>query len=694
MRRVAPLRRRATFPAILFVVMVSTAIAEEPLKLRGRVVLPDGTPAVGAELRWPHKESPSPWAVRQFEYQKVGVSDAEGRFELAVSENDMPAAGLLSCLVACQKGLGIAWYEVQKGEIPPEITLQLVEDHPIRGRIIDTEGRPISGALLSVTTLLASRDGSLDIYLSAWQDDWHLAWTKLHRAGGQLVRLDGDLSAVTDADGRFELSGVGRERVATVEIQSEGHAADALRVVNRPGFDAAPYNDIILARATPYAREEGLDTRLSSPELNYVAEPEVVVRGQIFTGIERTPLKGAIVRSSGRGDFRGLSVTSDAQGHYELGGLGRNRHHILIVPAPPGSDLLDRSATATAAPGQAAIELDLELKHGIVVEGRMFDQTTGHGVSGSVSYVPLPGNEFANQPGFDHFIRSDGGGVHADEEGRFRIKVIPGLGVLMGHVGSKSHVGAYHVNPYRRATFSEADRQRVLPKEDGDDRYFTRSNGSVAFLGHVAKVLDLPTDSKPVTCDLPLDQGKTTDLSIEDAEGRPLRDAVVSGLGDGGPLPTRIAESTCLVFALGADRPRRVCIFHPERKLAASLTLTGDEVGPVKVRLDATALITGRALDPDGEPIPSALVMINYARRSASEIDRFLRLEHPTATTDNEGRFEVGNVLPDERFALDFRQDKSYFRANLTDEQRQLKAGKTLDLGETKLKQLPIATAE
>lgn len=48
----------------------------------------------------------------------------------------------------------------------------------------------------------------------------------------------------------------------------------------------------------------------------------------------------------------------------------------------------------------------------------------------------------------------------------------------------------------------------------------------------------------------------------------------------------------------------------------------------------------------------------------------------------------MGNILPGERFALDFRQDKSYFRANLTDEQRQLKAGEKLELGEMNLKQL------
>lgn len=44
--------------------------------------------------------------------------------------------------------------------------------------------------------------------------------------------------------------------------------------------------------------------------------------------------------------------------------------------------------------------------------------------------------------------------------------------------------------------------------------------------------------------------------------------------------------------------------------------------------------------------------------------------------------------MPGERFALEFRQEKADFRANLTDEQRQLKIGQKLELGDMKLKQI------
>jgi hypothetical protein len=257
-------------------------------------------------------------------------------------------------------------------------------------------------------------------------------------------------------------------------------------------------------------------------------------------------------------------------------------------------------------------------------------------------------------------------------------------------------VGNSKLNRYRQATFSEEDRQRVLPKED-DDRHFTHADGSVEFLTLVntAKVIDGPEGGPQVTCDLSVDSGKTVDISIEDEERQPVPNAFVAGLADMWPATFRIAEATCTIYALGADRPRKVCILHPERGLAASLTLTGDEQGSVTVRLAPAASIAGRALDPSGEPIADAIVMINYVRRNAREIDRFVSLEHPAVKTDEEGRFQVTNIVPGERFVLDFRQGTSgsamaYFRANLTDEQRQLKAGQRLELGDAKMKQLQI----
>jgi beta-lactamase regulating signal transducer with metallopeptidase domain/protocatechuate 3,4-dioxygenase beta subunit len=665
----------------------------EAAVIRGRVLLPDGNPAVGADLYWPQADSPPPRTAKGIRFVKRGASDDRGRFQIALSAADVSASGLALHLVAHKAGFGIDWLNVEAGEVPADIVLHLVEDRPIRGRVTDTEGRPVAGARLVVNGMGASRDGNLDAFLTAWEQDSRDAWRKLDHALHS--PLEAIIGAVSDPDGHFELSGIGLERVAGVAMRAPGYADDQLRVVNRQGFDASKYNEITRASLTPYARQEGLFIRLAGPQLDYVAEVEVVVRGRVFTGNDRTPVKGALLEPAGRGDTKPLSVRSDQQGRYELHGLPRNRDVWFQVSPLPGSDLLARTIQRAAVPGEAAVELDVELKHGVTVEGRVFDQATSRGLKGDVRFVPLPGNKFAGQPGFDY--RSGAPGDTSDD-GRFRLVVIPGPGVLMTHVSSDGpRFGDYKLDRYRQAAFSEVDRQRVLPKEDDDDRYFAQANGSVEFLSRVnaAKVIDGPEGGEPVRCDLPVDSGKTVNLSIEDEEHQPVPNAFVAGLTDMWPATFRIAEAACTIYALGADRPRKVCVLHPERGLAASLTLTGDEQGPVTVRLAPAASIAGRALDASGEPIAGAVVAINYARKNVRELDRFASLEHPPVKTDDDGRFRVTNIVPGERFALDFSQGTVgpgmvYFRANLTDEQRQLKAGQELDLGDAKMKQLRI----
>ena len=659
----------------------------QSVTLRGRVLLPDGKPAAGADLYWPHVKSPPARTAKDIRYTKRAAADEEGRFRIALAESDLPATRVPLNLVAHQAGFGIDWFTLELGEAPADVTLRLVEDRPIRGRVTDTEGRPVAGVRVAVNGVWASREGSLDAFLAVWSLSWHDSWRKLdHRLHAP---LDAIMGTASDRDGRFELSGVGVERVAAVEINPPGYAADQLRVVHRQGFDAAQYNDITRAAVSPLERREGLYPRLAGPDLDYVAEAELIVRGKVFTGADRTPVGGAAVHSYGRGDGQMLSVISDEQGRYALHGLARNRKSLLGVSPSPGSVFLPRTVNLAAAPAQSAIDLDVEMMRGVIVEGRVFDQSTGSGLKSGVRFVPLPGNKFADQPGYDHYNRSRVSDS-TDNNGRFRLVVIPGPGALMADVDGGPRIGDRTIDRYRQATFSEAERQRVLPTEDGDDRYFTAADNSRESLAVVnaVRMIDLPEAGPTVSCDLPVDPGKTLMLAVEDDQGKPLSDCLVAGLTDTWPVAVRIAEPTFTIYGLGADRPRRVCVLHPDRKLAASIILTGEEQRPVKVQLGAAASIVGRAYDSSGEPIADAVVQVNYARRSASALDRFVGLERSPARTDGDGRFRVENIVPGERLMLDFKQSDVYFRASLTDEQRTLQAGQKLALGDMTVKEL------
>ncbi len=665
----------------------TTPSATNKVALRGQVLLPDGKPASGAAIYWPHFKSLPPQSPDDLEYTKRAETDGQGEFECSLNQTEIPPAAPSLWLIAHKPGFGIAWLDVRRAELPKDATLRLAEDRPISGRVTDTEGRPVKGARIAVNSVLASSNGSLDGFLSARKQRWQDAWSKLDRP--LYAPLGSLVGAASDAEGRFTLSGVGAEQVVSVEIVARGYAAAVVKVVNRPGFDAAEYNQAALAAELPQMRGVRMIPRLVGPDFEQIAEAELTIRGDIFQGADRAPVAGANVSVS-LGWGPSIWANADASGRYELRGLPRNQELLVGFRPPAASNLLARTLAVKAAPGEAAVDFDAELKPGVVVEGRVFDRETGRGLKSGVRFVPLPGNKFVNEPGYDLYKRSRVM-ESTDDEGRFRLMIIPGPGVLMAQVHEGgTRIEGKEINPYRQASFTEEERKRVSLKEDGDDRHFTAADNSLEFLSieQAVKVIDLPPEGEPFACDLPVDPGKTLKMAIEDDQGQPLSNVYLAGLTESSHMAFRIAEATCTIYAIGADRPRRVCLLHPERRLAASLTLTGEEQAPVTIRLAPAATIKGQALDESGAPIADAVVRINYARENASELERFARLEHPPVKTDAEGRFRVENVVPGERFVLDFKQGDTYFRAKLSDEQRELKAGETLELDGVSAKQL------
>ncbi|HQU43061.1 MAG TPA: carboxypeptidase-like regulatory domain-containing protein, partial [Pirellulales bacterium] len=208
--------------------------------VRGRVLLPGGTPAAGADLYWTEIELSGTREIQKAVPR--GTANDEGRFEISLSESDLPATLTPQTLIARKAGYGIAWLRIARKEIPGDIALQLAEDRPIRGRVMDTEGRPVIEAKVSIGNILASRDRNLDAFLLAWKQDWRDAYTKLDAPGGFCAVFD-PLDTVTSQEGRFEISGVGVERVAAIEIRAAGYAYDQLDVVTRQNFDAHSYNE-------------------------------------------------------------------------------------------------------------------------------------------------------------------------------------------------------------------------------------------------------------------------------------------------------------------------------------------------------------------------------------------------------------------------------------------------------------------
>ena len=170
--------------------------------------------------------------------------------------------------------------------------------------------------------------------------------------------------------------------------------------------------------------------------------------------------------------------------------------------------------------------------------------------------------------------------------------------------------------------------------------------------------INLAPDGGPQTVDVELDRGKSVELEIVDAEGQPVTGALISGIGGSYAVrAARLRESRTTIYALGGELPRKIVVLHEARRLAGTLTLTGDEPAPVRLVLGRSAAIRGRAVDQFNTPI--AGVTLGIASGNSAVVMRTLENAARGTATDNEGRFRIDNLVPEERFGMTVRWEES-----------------------------------
>jgi RNA polymerase sigma factor (sigma-70 family) len=661
----------------------------EAVTVRGRVLDPDGKPVKGARLYWPHVLKNPPRSEDDIEYPERGKSDAEGRFQFELPRSDIFSPKM--SLIATAKGYGADWAQLPAGDAPAELTLRLVKDQAIQGRIVSTEGKPLAGIQVNIVTLGATADGKLDPFLTAWKREWGIASQqtpkRLFLPANQVLA-----SVKTDKDGQFRVSGAGVERIAVLQVRGPGISQGSLYIVGRDGFDPAEINKTVLDRTSPEERQLRQPPLLYGPKLTYVAEPTRRIEGTIREVGSGKAVAGVRILANA-GYNNSMQAVSDKEGKYRLDGMPKMKQYLLTALPPENSSWLRSGARIEDKEGLQPLAVDFTLARGIVVSGRVLDRITGKGVKSNIRFVPLPGNKFASKPGYDSFkyerLTSEVGG-----DGRYRLTVIPGLGVLMvqAHGGDRAN-GDQQVNPYLAADFDAKDREQVKITQNGGDRYFTDITNSLEFLTlndaamqNAVKVLDLAADAGTAKCDLFVQRGQTRTIRIEDGEGKPLTGATVAGVTVSWPITFVIPDATCTVFGLDAKKPRRLVFFHAERNLGGTLTVRGDEKEAPTVRLSLAGAATGRVLDRDGQPLAGVAVNLSSPDPIASDLYRHLALPRQGVRTDKDGRFRVGGIVPEVKFTLGITQGRTFFIGEPPIGARQVKPGATLDLGDVRVK--------
>jgi RNA polymerase sigma factor (sigma-70 family) len=576
---------------------------KSPAAVVGRVLDPAGRPVKGARvyqvLPWERDDRPG------VPPKLLAESDAGGKFEVRTP----PARG--ASWVAVAPGFGPA---VAAAPVGRKITLRLVTDVPVAGRIVNLEGRPVKGVTIRPLTLGITEKEDLEPLLEGRRPLDEVVPRKVGSPAG-VPGLPARLT--TDADGRFRLAGVGRERVVALEVSGPTIEHDLIVVMTRSG---KPF------RVSP---EGGMELRVYPATFQHPASPPRPLAGAVRDSRTGKPIPGVAI-DVGMGPL--VRATTGKDGTYRLDSLpglllrsGRESLTVLAIPPAdkpylPGRKEVDRGRRL------APLRADFKLPLGVWAEGRVTDKRTGKPIRAQIEYVAAPRNPALK--GYPDYPARDGrlflGLWSSGADGRFRIPVLPGVGALVARVPS----GAYL--PDESLTDDQAADLGLPPPR-------------LLLNFHAVARIEARAGAR-VKCDLAVDSGQTLTCKLLDPAGKPVKGARVGGLQPQHywtrrPLP----GETFTLQALHPRRPRWVVVLLPERRLGAAVEVKAGAREPLPIRLARTGKIAGRLLDPDGLPWKRQGLWVDYDRRPG----RYPYPHFPgEVRTDDRGHFEVVGVIP------------------------------------------------
>jgi RNA polymerase sigma factor (sigma-70 family) len=658
------------------------------VEIRGRVLGPDGKPKAGAKLLVLGEDE---------KITQLGVSAADGRFTVSVPKEPRSNYSL-RYLIARTEGTGIDFLKLDALASEKPVELRLVRDNVVRGRVVNTEGKPVAGVRVAVHSITVHIDNTLDTFLTAYR--------KLLAEGAGLAELKtlwnpGALNTVTtDADGRFALHGIGAERTTRLRFRGGGIADTSLwYVLNRAGFDPTSYNQAyrdFYFKANGRRDDPGMRHHfLYSPDISLVAESEKIIRGRVLDADTRKVQPRLEIRLTGYWDtfqIFPLTATTDAEGHYEIHGARKAKRYLVQFMGDASAGYAPSQIWADDTTAYQPVPAELKVKKGVIVSGKVIDGATGQALPGWAAAAVLSGNPFIKDYHYDEIVTLNGApfvarSSGASADGTFRIVTLPGPVLLMG--------GLYRqkLPPLEAARYGEAIADPKYPKYFQIGPALLTYRGLKGFRGGVegnfCKVLDVKPGTALVKQDIVLERGSEQQVGIRDAEGRPLSGIWAAGISPLRGFPAiRLESASCPVYHLEAGKPRLLVFWDPLRNLAGSVTLKGEEKEPVEVKLSPMASLKGRLLDADGKPLAGLGVDLRYHDHQAEAIHFAIHKGNQTVT-DTNGAFAFDKLLPDLKIALTFHRYGRLFQrvAKAADTSVQIKSGECRDLGEIKVKQ-------
>lgn len=601
------------------------------VEVTGRVLDPDGKPAAGARVYLdPQTPGEKPMAST--------TTGKDGRFSLVLSrsrlvdpETKFPLQRVR--ILATAKGYGFDWLDVPFNDAGKEATLRLVKDDvPIQGRILSLEGKPLAGIKVSVQALQAFPRDDLDRALDAQRKgnliadatEVHFLWYPHH------VPVP-SLTAMTGADGRFRIDGIGRERIVTLHVEGPGIHYSQMQTMTRRAEGNRGLNNI--------TTENNIQKNMIyGAAFDYLVKPARLIRGTVREKDSGKPLSGIRIRGTGFTDYATAETTTDEQGRYDLPGCPKGDRYSLLAFPIQGAPFFCSSIVLKDTPGLGPLTADLEMVRGIPCEGKVLDDETSQAVPGEIMYCPLnPNTNVPEDLGVGRVTVAPVSMAPVRADGTFRCVVLPGCGCLTFRAKEPTRYQQACVDP---RTIKAQGNKRILWIQEN-----AAAGGLIDQEKYQAiRLINPAKDTEKVSEVLYVTAARQIHGTVLDADGRPLVGVRVRGLerGEGWKtLPNEKFTARCV----NPLRPRRVYFVHDARRLIGSVEVKGTETNPLTVPMQPWAAVSGRLLDAEGRPL-----------RNARIIGKEFVLQD--GRTDDQGRFRLDGLVPGLRYDFFFSKDK------------------------------------
>ncbi|HKB02631.1 MAG TPA: sigma-70 family RNA polymerase sigma factor [Gemmataceae bacterium] len=624
---------------------------KDPREVAGRVLGPDGKPVAGARV-W----LVVPWVKAR----EVAKSGDDGTFRFTPDDTDgakLTESEWVIRVVAVHDQFGVALPDPRASDLD----LRFVKDEvPVRGRVLDLQGKPVAGVTVTPRRVQAASRESLDDWLAKLQaaDEQAnvITDTQLRRSVTPTPFLP---PVTTDAEGRFTVTGVGRERLVELRIEGPTIATSEIRVMTREAKDVRVEYD-------PGNAKLGYKV-YHGATFDFAADPTQPFRGIVTDKAAGKPIPRALVRSEY--PVR-IETVADADGRYTLRGLAPGEHKLVAAP-PAGEPNLPLMMTGGRVNNHQPVTLDFALNPGVWIEGTVTDLRTKKPVAGaSVYYSPLgdgPVIRFGGDPlAFDDAVGK------TDADGKFRIVGVPGPGAI-----AINAPGGPYIDSTRRPLQGDALLWTL-------DWLRTRWVRLYFYSFDALAVVELDP-KKPRKYSITVDPGETVKGRVLDPDGKPLAGARASRLTEYSgwtmkPLGVRFEAGQ-----IQSGKPRFVLFWHEERKLGAIWRPKPGDADTYDVRLKPNGSAAGRLVDKEGQPLPDHAVEVYF--RTPGETGWSPWFPMTQLRTDAKGRFELANLPEGVEFSVRYKLKKAPqvdYSFEFRSFEFRVKSGEAKELGDAK----------